>query len=151
MRLIEAIIKPFKLDDVRAALGEIGVQGVTVTEVKGFGRQKGHTGLTLDFLPALGTGGTHRNVVYGLGYAGHGVAQATLMGAMLAERVQGREHEWEAALRRRLLAWPPEPLRWAGAKILTAALYALDRRTDRKIRSERGRSARADRLGQHRR
>ena len=43
MKLVSAVIKPFKLDDVRAALSEIGVQGVTVTEVKGFGRQKGHT------------------------------------------------------------------------------------------------------------
>jgi nitrogen regulatory protein PII len=43
MKLIVAIIKPFKLEDVRAALGELGVQGLTVTEVKGFGRQKGHT------------------------------------------------------------------------------------------------------------
>ena len=45
MKLVTAIIKPFKLDDVREALSEIGVQGVTVTEVKGFGRQKGHTEL----------------------------------------------------------------------------------------------------------
>ena len=43
MKMINAIIKPFKLDDVREALSEIGVQGITVTEVKGFGRQKGHT------------------------------------------------------------------------------------------------------------
>jgi len=43
MKLLTAIIKPFKLDDVRDALSEIGVQGLTVTEVKGFGRQKGHT------------------------------------------------------------------------------------------------------------
>lgn len=45
MKLVTAIIKPFKLDDVREALSEIGVQGITVTEVKGFGRQKGHTEL----------------------------------------------------------------------------------------------------------
>ena len=45
MKLVVAIIKPFKLDDVREALAEVGVQGVTVTEVKGFGRQKGHTEL----------------------------------------------------------------------------------------------------------
>ena len=57
MKLITAIIKPFKLDDVREALSNIGVQGMTVTEVKGFGRQKGHTGLyrgaeyVVDFLP----------------------------------------------------------------------------------------------------
>jgi nitrogen regulatory protein P-II 2 len=57
MKLITAVIKPFKLDDVRQALSEIGVQGMTVTEVKGFGRQKGHTELyrgaeyVVDFLP----------------------------------------------------------------------------------------------------
>ena len=59
MKLITAIIKPFKLDDVRTALSEIGVQGVTVSEVKGFGRQKGHTALyrgaeyVVDFLPKV--------------------------------------------------------------------------------------------------
>jgi len=57
MKLITAIIKPFKLDDVREALSEAGIQGVTVTEVKGFGRQRGHTELyrgaeyVVDFLP----------------------------------------------------------------------------------------------------
>jgi len=59
MKLITAIIKPFKLDDVRDALGEVGVTGMTVSEVKGFGRQKGHTELyrgaeyVVDFLPKL--------------------------------------------------------------------------------------------------
>lgn len=59
MKMVTAIIKPFKLDDVREALSEIGVQGVTVTEVKGFGRQKGHTELyrgaeyVVDFLPKV--------------------------------------------------------------------------------------------------
>ncbi len=59
MKLIAAIIKPFKLDEVREALSEIGVQGITVTEVKGFGRQKGHTELyrgaeyVVDFLPKV--------------------------------------------------------------------------------------------------
>ncbi len=59
MKMIIAIIKPFKLDDVRSALAEVGVQGITVTEVKGFGRQKGHTELyrgaeyVVDFLPKV--------------------------------------------------------------------------------------------------
>ncbi len=59
MKLITAIIKPFKLDDVRQAMADVGVQGVTVTEVKGFGRQKGHTELyrgaeyVVDFLPKV--------------------------------------------------------------------------------------------------
>lgn len=59
MKLVTAIIKPFKLDDVREALSDVGVQGITVTEVKGFGRQKGHTELyrgaeyVVDFLPKV--------------------------------------------------------------------------------------------------
>jgi nitrogen regulatory protein P-II 1 len=59
MKKIEAVIKPFKLDDVREALSEIGIAGMTVTEVKGFGRQKGHTELyrgaeyVVDFLPKI--------------------------------------------------------------------------------------------------
>jgi nitrogen regulatory protein P-II 2 len=59
MKLVVAIIKPFKLDDVRSALSEVGVNGMTITEVKGFGRQKGHTELyrgaeyVVDFLPKV--------------------------------------------------------------------------------------------------
>ena len=59
MKLIMAVIKPFRLDDVRDALSEIGIKGMTVTEVKGFGRQKGHTELyrgaeyAVDFLPKI--------------------------------------------------------------------------------------------------
>ena len=59
MKKIEAIIKPFKLEDVKEALGEVGIEGLTVTEVKGFGRQKGHTEIyrgseyTVDFLPKV--------------------------------------------------------------------------------------------------
>ena len=59
MKMVMAIIKPFKLDDVREALAEVGVQGITVTEVKGFSRQKGHTELyrgaeyVVDFLPKI--------------------------------------------------------------------------------------------------
>ncbi len=59
MKTVEAIIKPFKLDEVKEALNEIGIQGITVTEVKGFGRQKGHTELyrgaeyVVDFLPKI--------------------------------------------------------------------------------------------------
>lgn len=59
MKKVEAIIKPFKLEEVKDALGEIGIEGMTVTEVKGFGRQKGHTEIyrgseyTVDFLPKI--------------------------------------------------------------------------------------------------
>ncbi len=59
MKMVVAIIKPFKLDDVRSALADVGIQGITVTEIKGFGRQKGHTELyrgaeyVVDFLPKV--------------------------------------------------------------------------------------------------
>ena len=59
MKMVMAVVKPFKLDDVREALAEVGIQGITVTEVKGFGRQKGHTELyrgaeyVIDFLPKI--------------------------------------------------------------------------------------------------
>ena len=59
MKKIEAIIKPFKMDDVKSALSELGIQGLTITEVKGFGRQKGHTEIyrgseyAVDFLPKI--------------------------------------------------------------------------------------------------
>jgi len=94
----------------------------------------GWIGLTLDFLPVIGTTGRATNVHYGIGYAGHGVAQATLMGAMLGERVQGRAHPSEAALARKERAWPPEPARWLAAKALNGVLTAVDARTDRQIR-----------------
>ncbi|MDX1650445.1 MAG: FAD-binding oxidoreductase [Myxococcota bacterium] len=95
----------------------------------------GWIAFTPDFLPRIGTleAGGAGNVHYGLGYAGHGVAQATLMGEMLAARIQGRTHEAEPALRRRTFGWPPEPFRWAAAKVLNGALSAVDRRTDRQI------------------
>ena len=67
MKMITAIIKPFKLDDVRQAVADIGIQGITVTEVKGFGRQRGHTELyrgaeyVVDFLPKNRTGRRRRH------------------------------------------------------------------------------------------
>jgi gamma-glutamylputrescine oxidase len=94
----------------------------------------GWIALTLDFLPRLYVDGPARNLIAGLGYCGHGVAQATLMGELLAARVQGHEHEWESALQRRHWNWPPEPIRWLLGKGLNGALDALDRRTDRQIR-----------------
>ena len=72
MKLIKAIIKPFKLEEVKDALSEIGVEGMTVSEVKGFGRQKGHTEIyrgseyTVDFLPKNFPTGRRSNGAYGL-------------------------------------------------------------------------------------
>jgi glycine/D-amino acid oxidase-like deaminating enzyme len=94
----------------------------------------GWIGLNLDFLPALGKTGAHANVHYGLGYAGHGVAQATLMGPLLAEQIAGRTHPAAQALKRREPPGLPEPLMWLGVKLLTGIFDAVDRRTDRQIR-----------------
>jgi glycine/D-amino acid oxidase-like deaminating enzyme len=94
----------------------------------------GWIGMTVDFIPQFGCEGGHDNVHYGIGFNGHGVAQATLVGSMLARRVLGGEHELAPALRRRLWAWPPEPLRWIGAKLLIGGLALIDARTDRQTR-----------------
>lgn len=102
----------------------------------------GWIGMTLDFLPQLGSEGSHANVHFGTGFNGHGIAQATLVGAMLAKRCLDQEHEHEAALRRRLWPWPPEPLRWLGARLILRTLHAIDAHTDRQIRRARGRGAR---------
>jgi glycine/D-amino acid oxidase-like deaminating enzyme len=109
-------------------LGEVGVARFW----------SGWTAFTTDFNPVFGVEGRHDNILYGLGYAGHGLSQGTLMGAVLAERVLGREHRLEAAVRRRVRRWPPEPFRWVGAKLLISRLMAADRRIDRKIRRASG-------------
>ncbi len=97
----------------------------------------GWIGLNLDFLPALGTTGSHGNIHYGLGYAGHGVAQATLMGPLLAEQIAGRAHPAAEALMRREPPGLPEPLMWLGVKLLTGVFDLMDHRTDRQVRNAR--------------
>jgi glycine/D-amino acid oxidase-like deaminating enzyme len=94
----------------------------------------GWVAFTTDFNPVFGVEGTRGNFLYGLGYAGHGLSQGTLMGAVITARILGREHPLEAAVRRRVRAWPPEPFRWLGVKLVVGRLLAVDRRIDRKIR-----------------
>jgi glycine/D-amino acid oxidase-like deaminating enzyme len=94
----------------------------------------GWIGFTLDVLPQFGVEGSHANVHFGVGFNGHGIAQATLTGSMLAQRVLGRDDPHAAALERKLRAWPPEPLRWLGAQVLNRGLALVDARTDRQVR-----------------
>ena len=94
----------------------------------------GWIGFTLDFLPMIGVSGAHNNIYHGFGYGGHGVPQATMMGSMLADKIDGVENNWEQVLRRKQFNWPPEPLRWLGAKSILSVCNAMDRRTDRQIR-----------------
>jgi gamma-glutamylputrescine oxidase len=92
----------------------------------------GPIAMTLDFLPAIGRGGKHRNVLFGIGYNGHGIAQASYVGTLLAKMANGQDPGHPELLRRRRVPMPPEPLRWLGARGLLAGLGALDRRTDRR-------------------
>ena len=79
--------------------------------------------------------GKHQNVYHGFGYGGHGVPQASMMGSMLADKIQGIDNPWVDTLSRRHYNWPPEPLRWAGFKGLNMLLGKLDARTDHQIRA----------------
>lgn len=95
----------------------------------------GWIALTPDFLPLLGVSGADRNIHFGLAYAGHGVAQATFVGHLLALQILGREHASASALLRRQWRWPPEPLRWLAYMLINGALQAIDRRTDRQVKA----------------
>ena len=96
-------------------------------------RWGGWVAMTTDTLPVIGTTGTDRNIFHALGYSGHGIAQATFLGKMLAARVQGVRDELAAPFERKAWRWPIEPLRWIGATAVLAALRRLDARTDRRI------------------
>ena len=96
-------------------------------------RWGGWVAFTTDTLPLFGTTGPRGNVFHALGYSGHGIAQATLLGAMLAERVRGGRPALAAPFERKAWNWPVEPLRWIGARVVLGALESLDRRLDRNI------------------
>ncbi|MGI9612776.1 MAG: FAD-dependent oxidoreductase [Acidimicrobiales bacterium] len=100
-------------------------------------RWGGWIGMNTTMLPSLGTTGSNDNIHYGIGFAGHGATQAVLMGSVLADRIQGRENEWDGVLRRWTPA-VPEPFRWLVDKTVNAAYEAIDRRTDRQIREDYG-------------
>jgi glycine/D-amino acid oxidase-like deaminating enzyme len=91
----------------------------------------GPIGMTLDFLPAIGRGGTDGNVLFGIGYNGHGVAQASYTGTLLAKMATGEDPGHPELLGRRRVPFPPEPLRSLLAGGILGALRAMDRRTDR--------------------
>jgi gamma-glutamylputrescine oxidase len=92
----------------------------------------GPIAMTLDFLPAIGRGGHHNNVLFGIGYNGHGVAQASYTGTLLAKMASGEDPGHPELLRRRRPPAPPEPVRSLWAHGILATLGFLDRRTDRR-------------------
>jgi glycine/D-amino acid oxidase-like deaminating enzyme len=93
----------------------------------------GWIGMTLDFLPMCGVTGKHNNLYYGLAYNGHGIAQASYMGRLLADRVNGTANDDAALLQRRGIPVPPEPLRWLVVKGLIGLFAGMDRRIDRAL------------------
>ena len=93
----------------------------------------GWIGMTLDFLPMCGVTGRHSNIHYGLAYNGHGIAQATYMGRLLADRVSGIDNEDAALLRRYGIPIPPEPLRWLLVRGLIGLFAWMDRGVDRAL------------------
>jgi glycine/D-amino acid oxidase-like deaminating enzyme len=88
----------------------------------------GPIGFALDFLPHVGRGGPHRNVLYAIGYAGHGVALASYAGRMIADLLLEREGPGAALWTRRHVPLPPEPLRWGVATALIGLFEWMDRR-----------------------
>lgn len=86
---------------------------------------------SLNFLPAVGRGGRHGNILHSVGYAGHGVAQASYAGEMMADLLLDREGPGRVLWSHRGLRMPPEPLRWLGFKTLVGYFEAVDRRSDR--------------------
>jgi glycine/D-amino acid oxidase-like deaminating enzyme len=91
----------------------------------------GWIAMTLDFLPLCGATGGDRSLVHGVGFNGHGLAQATAMGEMIADLIADRPNGDVELLRRRLLPLPPEPFLWLVVHGITAVLEAIDRRVDR--------------------
>jgi gamma-glutamylputrescine oxidase len=96
-------------------------------------RWGGPIAFALDFLPVVGRTGRHGNILYGAGYAGHGVALASYAGTMLADLVLDRDGPGRALWARRVIPLPPEPLRWLVVKGLTSVFGAIDRRVDRAV------------------
>lgn len=92
----------------------------------------GPIAMTMDFLPAIGRTAAARNVLFGIGYNGHGIAQASYVGTMLARMATGEDPGHPELVRRRRPPLPPEPLRWLWAQGLLKGLAALDRRSDRR-------------------
>lgn len=94
----------------------------------------GWIGVTPDFLPRLGPRGKHKNIYYGIGFNGHGIPQATMVGEILAHKIEDKAHKWEHALDPRAFPWPPEPFLSLGSKTLSWLLHSADRKTDKRIR-----------------
>ena len=96
----------------------------------------GWCGFTLNFLPVVGRAPDVADYYYSAGYNGHGVAQATAMGGLLADLMLGRQNPWQSLVCRKPAWMPPKPLRYVAVKALLGSVNGVDRRIDRKIRRE---------------
>ncbi|SDU07827.1 Glycine/D-amino acid oxidase [Pseudomonas pohangensis] len=93
----------------------------------------GWIGMTLNFLPIVGNAGHSDSYFYGVGYNGHGVAQASSMGSLLADKILGKANPWHEIICRKPAYLPPNPWRWAAVRGLLGVVNGIDRRIDRQI------------------
>ena len=94
----------------------------------------GWLGMVIDFIPTIGVTGKHRNIHYGFGFSGHGIPQTLMVGELLAEQVQGKEHPDARILNRKVMAMPPEPLKWLASHALSGIFSTLDYFTDQQTK-----------------
>ena len=93
----------------------------------------GWIGMTMNFMPIIGESTRYSGLSFGVGYNGHGVAQALTVGRLLAERIQGHRNEWCDLMSRKPAYLPPEPLRWLGVHGLLAVVNGIDAHRNRQI------------------
>lgn len=118
---IDVVVKAFR--ERLPALAELPIQNAWA----------GWIAMTLNFLPAVGRIPGSRNILHSIGYNGHGVAQASAMGDVLADMVLERPNEWESVIARYVPTMPPEPLSWLMIRSILGIVNAIDRRIDSKI------------------
>jgi gamma-glutamylputrescine oxidase len=97
----------------------------------------GWIGMTTNFLPRIGPDPLQGNTLRGVGYNGHGIAQASLAGKILTDRITGQANPYSDLFAHPGLSWPPEPLTWIGSKALTGLLTVMDKRVDRRVHERR--------------
>ncbi len=102
----------------------------------------GWIGMTMNFLPLVGQLPGQTSIYHSVGYNGHGIAQASAMGAIVADMILEKDNPWLGTILRKPAYLPPEPFRWLGVKALLGVVNGIDRLTDKKIRSDNMRAAR---------
>ncbi len=126
-----ADIAPSRMADAIAGVFRQRFPGLRELELTNF--WGGWIGIPLDFMPRLGVTGKYGNIHYGIGYAGHGIAQSLLVGEILAYNLNGKRHDFRGLLDRRELPIPPEPFKWLVSNAIDKTLGWMDNRVDDRV------------------